>query len=77
MKLLFCDSDFFASFQLCYRKSLERLNELTLQVTVWSYEALKENEFLGAAHVKLSELDLTRECPAWHKLQTLHVLNSS
>ena len=60
---------------MIYRASMDSLKTKTLQVTVWSYESLKENEFLGAVHIRLNELDLSRDCVAWHKLQTLSSLS--
>jgi len=63
--------------QLLYRGSLDDLRQRTLQVTVWSYDSFKENEFLGAVHVALSSVDWTRQDnTAWYRLQTLHVIPS-
>jgi len=62
---------------LLYRGVLDDLRRRTLQVTVWSYDSFKENEFLGAAHVSLASIDWTRaENTAWYRLQTLHVVQS-
>jgi hypothetical protein len=44
---------------------------------IWSYDSLKENEFLGAVHLQLSEIDWTRpDNSAWFRLQTLHVVSA-
>lgn len=63
---------------LMYRLRADELQHRTLQVMVWSYDSLKENEFLGAVHIPLSTIDWTRsENTAWYKLQTLHVVSPS
>lgn len=59
---------------LIYRIPLDQASQKVLQVTVWSYDGLKENEFLGGVHIRLSEIDLSRESVGWHRLQPLHVL---
>ena len=64
------------SLKLMYRIDSGQLCQRTLQVMVWSYDSLKENEFLGAVHIKLGDIDLTKENIAWFKLQTLHILGS-
>jgi len=62
---------------LLYRGSLDDLRQRTLQATVWSYDSLKENEFLGAVHIGLSSIDWTQtDNVAWYRLQTLHVIPS-
>jgi phosphatidylinositol-4-phosphate 3-kinase len=55
--------------------SLDELKVRTLQVTVWSYDKLKENEFLGAAHIPLADLNLNQETIAWFPLHRMS-LNS-
>ena len=63
--------------QLLYRVSMDELKQRTLQVTVWSYDSFKENEFLGAVHIMLSSIDWTQaDNTAWYRLQTLHVIPS-
>ncbi|ELT97555.1 hypothetical protein CAPTEDRAFT_183515 [Capitella teleta] len=60
---------------LMYRMSWEELKNRTLQVSVWSYDGLKENEFMGAAHIVLSDLNLSQEVVGWYPLLTLHKLS--
>lgn len=55
-------------FQLIYRMPVDEVKERQLQVTVWSYDALKENEFLGAVIIDLSQTNLTRTTTQWHQL---------
>ena len=57
--------------------SLEDVKGRTLQVTMWNYNTLEENEFLGAIHLKLGDLDLSKETVNWYNLQTLHQLSFS
>ncbi len=63
------------SFQLLYRMPQKEVIERTLQVSVWNYKSLEENEFLGATHIDMKELDLTRETTQWYNLQNLHRIN--
>ncbi|KAI0209340.1 Phosphatidylinositol 4-phosphate 3-kinase C2 domain-containing subunit alpha [Lamellibrachia satsuma] len=53
---------------LIYRMPVDEVKERQLQVTVWSYDALKENEFLGAVIIDLSQTNLTRTTTQWHQL---------
>ena len=46
----------------------EQVRERTLSVAVWSFDALKENEFLGLALIALNDLDLTSETTGWYPL---------
>ncbi len=56
---------------------MEDVKERTLQVTVWNYNTFEENEFLGAMHLRIAELDLTKETTGWFPLQTLHKITTS
>ena len=56
---------------------LEVIRSRTLQVTVWNYDNVKENDFLGAAFIALSELDLSSEHTAWYPLQAMHYVSTS
>ncbi len=62
--------------QLLYRLPLEEVRERTLQVTVWNYNTFEENEFLGAMHLRIAELDLSKETTGWFQLQTLHKITT-
>lgn len=63
--------------QLLYRLPLEEVRERTLQVTVWNYNTFEENEFLGAMHLRIAELDLSKETTGWFPLQNLHKITTS
>ena len=43
---------------------------------MWNYNTLEENEFLGATHIPLAELDLTKESIGWFNLQNVHRINT-
>lgn len=51
--------------------SLEVIREKNLQATVWNYDALQENEFLGGVELQLSDFDLTKETIEWYPLVNL------
>lgn len=51
---------------------LEFIQNRTLQVTVWSHDALQENEFLGGVELNLSELNLHHEFVKWFPLGYLY-----
>ena len=55
-------------FQLIYRMPLSDVETRQLQVTVWSYDALKENEFLGAVTIDLSHINFSRTTTDWYHL---------
>lgn len=42
-----------------------------LKATVWSYDALQENEFMGGVELDLNTLDLTNEISEWFSLINL------
>ncbi|XP_028129846.1 phosphatidylinositol 4-phosphate 3-kinase C2 domain-containing subunit alpha isoform X1 [Diabrotica virgifera virgifera] len=54
-----------------YRMSLEIIKMRRLQATVWNYDALQENEFMGGVELDLSSLDLTEEISEWYSLVNL------
>ncbi|CAG9837517.1 unnamed protein product [Diabrotica balteata] len=54
-----------------YRMSLEIIKMRRLQATVWNYDALQENEFMGGVELDLSSLDLTEEISEWYSLINL------
>ena len=64
--------DIFHLFQLAYQIAYEDVILRTLQVSVWSYNALEENEFLGATHIPLKDLELGTQTVSWFPLQNLH-----
>jgi hypothetical protein len=41
---------------------------LNQQVSVWSYDVMQENEFLGQVHIPLASLDLSQENVGWYSL---------
>ena len=51
---------------------LDEVKEKVLQVSVWNYDSLSENEFLGAVHINLRELDLSKVSDRWYQLQNIH-----
>jgi len=53
---------------LVYRMPLEHVRNRELQVSVWSYDVMQENEFLGQVHIPLASLDLTQENIGWYSL---------
>ena len=57
--------------------ALDEIKSRTLQVTVWNFDNVKENDFLGATFVQLGELDLSTEHTAWYPLQALHFVSTS
>ena len=53
---------------MIYRMPVEEVSQRQLQVTVWSYDALKENEFLGAVVINLAEFNFSRTTTQWYCL---------
>ena len=43
------------------------------QVSVWSYDRVQENQFLGAVNLPLESLNLSEEHVAWYRLGQLHM----
>ena len=58
---------------LVYRLPLEQVQMRRLQVSVWSYDRVQENQFLGAVNIPLESLNLTEEHVAWYPLGQLHM----
>nr|CAH7729175.1 unnamed protein product [Callosobruchus chinensis] len=54
-----------------YRMSLEIIRTRFLKATVWNYDALQENEFMGGVELDLGSLDLTEEISEWYSLVNL------
>lgn len=42
-----------------------------LKATVWNYDPLQENEFMGGVELDLSTLDLNEEISEWYSLVNL------
>lgn len=53
---------------LVYRLPLDGVRNRHLQVSVWSYDRVQENAFLGQVTLALQSLDLTVENVDWHPL---------
>ena len=51
---------------------LESVRNKTLQVSVWNFDRMQENEFLGAVTLKLEDMDLSKENIEWHKLSNYY-----
>ncbi|KAH7968509.1 hypothetical protein HPB52_009102 [Rhipicephalus sanguineus] len=45
--------------------------ERVLEVSAWDHDRVQENEFLGAAIIDLSRMDLTRESTHWYHLNAV------
>ncbi|CAH2232631.1 jg6585 [Pararge aegeria aegeria] len=52
-----------------YRLPLEVIKNRSLQATVWNYDSLQENQFLGGVVIPLSSLNLKEETVAWYPLE--------
>lgn len=48
--------------------TLETVKTRFLRATVWNYDPLQENEFLGGVELELALLDLTAETTEWYPL---------
>lgn len=46
----------------------EAVRQRILSVTVWDFDSLKENEFLGSIAIPVEKLDLDQETTAWFPL---------
>ncbi|XP_064599757.1 phosphatidylinositol 4-phosphate 3-kinase C2 domain-containing subunit alpha-like [Liolophura sinensis] len=58
---------------LLYKISKDEARNKILQVTIWDHDILKENEFMGAAFIKLRDIDLSQETIKWYPLGNLQV----
>ncbi|XP_045492000.1 phosphatidylinositol 4-phosphate 3-kinase C2 domain-containing subunit alpha [Colias croceus] len=52
-----------------YRLPLEVVKTRSLQATVWHYDSLQENQFLGGVVIPLGSLPLKQETVAWYPLE--------
>ncbi|XP_054153731.1 phosphatidylinositol 4-phosphate 3-kinase C2 domain-containing subunit alpha-like [Oppia nitens] len=48
---------------------IEKLQQKTLQVSVWDYDRVTENVLIGGTHIILNQLNLKRETCDWFALQ--------
>ncbi|UYV78900.1 PIK3C2A [Cordylochernes scorpioides] len=53
---------------LVYDIPLSEAQTKVLHASVWNYDRLQENEFLGAIHIPLSEMNLVTEVVQWYPL---------
>ncbi|XP_060523562.1 phosphatidylinositol 4-phosphate 3-kinase C2 domain-containing subunit alpha isoform X2 [Cylas formicarius] len=54
-----------------YRMALDIVKSRTIKATVWNYDPLQENEFMGGVELELASLDLTTEITEWYPLVNL------
>lgn len=52
-----------------YRLPMEVVVQRSLQATVWNYDSLQENQFLGGVVIPLNTLPLRQETVAWYPLE--------
>ncbi len=52
-----------------YKVSRSELSSRTLSVSVWDWDRLGRNQFLGGVHLDLSSLDLSDISESWFVLQ--------
>ncbi|XP_028163897.1 phosphatidylinositol 4-phosphate 3-kinase C2 domain-containing subunit alpha isoform X2 [Ostrinia furnacalis] len=52
-----------------YRLPIEVVKNRSLQATVWHYDSLQENQFLGGVVIPLNSLPLREETVAWYPLE--------
>lgn len=52
-----------------YRLPIDVIKERSLQATVWNYDSLQENQFLGGVMIPLNSLPLREETVAWYPLE--------
>ncbi|XP_050681509.1 phosphatidylinositol 4-phosphate 3-kinase C2 domain-containing subunit alpha isoform X2 [Leptidea sinapis] len=52
-----------------YRLPMEVVTARSLQATVWHYDSLQENQFLGGVVIPLASLPLRQETVAWYPLE--------
>lgn len=48
---------------------LELITTRSLNVTIWSHDALQENELLGGFSLDLSKVNLMEEISGWYRLE--------
>ncbi|KRT80159.1 C2 domain containing protein [Oryctes borbonicus] len=54
-----------------YRMALDIIMGRTLKATVWNYDALQENQFLGGLELPLGSFDLNTERTEWYPLSNV------
>ncbi|XP_048517557.1 phosphatidylinositol 4-phosphate 3-kinase C2 domain-containing subunit alpha isoform X3 [Dendroctonus ponderosae] len=54
-----------------YRMAIDIIKSRTLKATIWNYDPLQENEFMGGVELKLATLDLATEITEWYPLVNL------
>ncbi|KAI4457617.1 bitesize isoform i [Holotrichia oblita] len=54
-----------------YRMALDIIMSRTLKATVWNYDALQENQFLGGLELPLRSFDLNTERTEWYPLSNV------
>ena len=42
-------------------------------MSIWSYDRVQENQFLGAVNITLESLNLSEENTAWYPLGYIHI----
>lgn len=52
---------------IVYQMPLEMIKQKVLQVAVWENDRVAGNNYLGAALVPLSEMDLLQETVSWYR----------
>ncbi|XP_026313861.1 phosphatidylinositol 4-phosphate 3-kinase C2 domain-containing subunit alpha isoform X2 [Hyposmocoma kahamanoa] len=52
-----------------YRLPIDVIRHRSLQATVWHYDSLQENQFLGGVMIPLANLPLREETVAWYPLE--------
>lgn len=50
---------------------LDKIMDRVLKATIWNYDPLQENEFLGGVELVLSDLNLSEERTEWYPLVNL------
>lgn len=57
---------------IVYHLPFDEVRRRVLQVSIWEYDMVSENQFLGAALIKLAELNLRTEVISWYPLETFN-----
>ncbi|XP_023217148.1 phosphatidylinositol 4-phosphate 3-kinase C2 domain-containing subunit alpha-like [Centruroides sculpturatus] len=53
---------------LAYSLPLDIVTRRTLHVSIWNYDRMQENEFLGAVNISLDEINIQKETVKWYQL---------
>lgn len=56
---------------LAYSLPLEIVTRRTLHVSIWNYDRMQENEFLGAVNINLEEINIQKETVKWYPLSDI------